>query len=107
MLERGDSWRSVRSYLLRKTEDENQVNDLVKVLSEMEREGLIVIQQDKTKSNKRTRNLIAGFILMGVGVFSFSFLWYSGWLVGLPIIIFVAGMIVINGGDPSTLFVRK
>jgi hypothetical protein len=106
MLERGDSWRSVRSYLTRKTSNETEVNDIIKTLSIMERDGHITAPKNNWKSKTNKWNLILGFLLMGASVFLFSFLWYSGWLVGLPILLFGAGLVVINGGTPKSVFKR-
>ncbi len=104
MLERGDSWRSVRSYLTKKLSDDSQINEIIQTLSELERNGHIVVVQDVSKSRKKTWNIIIGLSLMGLGVFLFSFLWYSGWIATLPLIIFVAGLVVLNGGNPVSLF---
>jgi hypothetical protein len=110
MLEHGDSWRSVRSYLANQTPDEDQVNSIIKTLSDLEREGHIIDHlispENESKARKVKWNYIIGFTLMGLGVFLFSFLWYSGWIAILPLIIFVAGLIVINGGNPAILFRR-
>lgn len=106
MLELGDSWRSVRSYLVNKTSDEAKVNQIVKTLSELEREGHIIQTANKAKGQRKKLNIILGLFLMGLGVFLFSFLWFSGWIAVLPLLIFVAGLVVINGGNPASLFRR-
>lgn len=104
MLERGDSWRSVRSYLSQKLSDDSQINEIIKTLSELERNGHIVVVQDASKARQKTWSIIIGLFLMGLGVFLFSFLWYSGWIAILPLLIFVAGIVVLYGGNPASLF---
>ena len=53
MLERGDSWRSVRSYLTKKLSDDSQINEIIQTLSELERNGHIVVVQECFKITKK------------------------------------------------------
>ena len=107
MLEKGDSWRLVRSYLSLQLSDEVKVNEIIKTLSVMEREGHITIHKVNSKARRNKWNLILGILLMGISIFLFSFFWYTGWIVILPISLFGTGLVVINGGRPDFIFRKR
>ncbi len=97
VLERGDSWRAVRGYLNHKTEDDALKSEVIQALNALERNGHLETPYEIYSQKWTTVNTILGFVFVGLGILLFIVLWRRGWIAGFPVVIFAAGLKLLQG----------
>ena len=98
MRERGDRFLTIRNYVDSKIEDKEVVKQIMEVLNRMDMEWKIKTpEQVKLKSGPSTANIVAGAIMIIVGVVLTFILWEAGFVAGLSLIMIVGGIFTMSG----------
>ena len=88
MRQRGDSYAEIKMYLERNTDNEQTVNEIISVISELEK----VAKPIQEKEELPVRNIILGSCFISLGIFLLVFLWGQGLIAVLPFIMIAIGV---------------
>lgn len=97
ILQRGDGYRAVMSYLERYTSDEKIISEIMKSLRTQEKHTEVERCQASEKEKSPERILLGIFLLL-LGSFLTFFLWNQGFITKLPIALILIGMGVFSKG---------
>jgi len=97
MLNRGDSFAAIHSYLKRNCDDEQTIKEIFIAVDEIGREQR---NQEDTKIDFKdffTYGRIIGLVVVGLGVFLMVTLWDKGFIATLPFVLIGIGVLGVFG----------
>jgi uncharacterized membrane protein len=90
MRQRGDTYYYIKQYLERNASDPQTVNDVIALLSELEKVAKPL--QKKTSRRVPTLNIVLGIGFVVGGIVLFFMLWEKGFVAVLPFLLVIIGI---------------